>query len=260
VASNHALATAFYGAKLGLAVTLLLAPEPAGARTRSMLLAMRGLGAELRLGSGDDQRDVARLEARSELANSYVIPTGGSSAVGNLGYVLGAFELAAQVRAGALPEPARIYLSGGTLGSAAGLSVGLALVGLRSELVVVRASSRSRANPLVLSQAIAKTRGLAGVDDVRNLDVKVRLEERFYGRGYAEPSAAGKAAAELARRHAGLELDGTYTAKALAALRADAPSIAERPVLFWHTFDARIPPTRSVTPAELPVALRGYAG
>ena len=65
------------------------------------------------------------------------VPTGGSGPAGNLGFVSAAYELAEQVRAGALPEPESIYVAVGTGGTQAGLTLGLRLAGLRSRLLGV---------------------------------------------------------------------------------------------------------------------------
>ena len=65
------------------------------------------------------------------------MPPGGSSARGQLGFVSAGLELAEQVRAGELPEPAELYVAVGTGGTLAGLVAGLALAGLRTRVVGV---------------------------------------------------------------------------------------------------------------------------
>jgi 1-aminocyclopropane-1-carboxylate deaminase/D-cysteine desulfhydrase-like pyridoxal-dependent ACC family enzyme len=65
----------------------------------------------------------------------------------------------------------------------------------------------------------------------------VRIVADQLGAGYAEPTAAGRAAAELFRAHAGLELDLSYGAKAFAAVVAEAPKHRGRVVLFWISGD-----------------------
>ena len=71
-------------------------------------------------------------------------PVGGSSALGSVGWVGGGLEIAAQVAAGELPTPDRIYVALGSGGTAAGLLVGLRLAGLPSEVVAVRHSQNGR--------------------------------------------------------------------------------------------------------------------
>jgi hypothetical protein len=68
----------------------------------------------------------------------YFIGPGGSSPLGTLGYAAAALELAEQVHAGVLPEPAAIYVPLGSGGTAAGLLLGARLGGLASRVCAVR--------------------------------------------------------------------------------------------------------------------------
>jgi D-cysteine desulfhydrase len=58
----------------------------------------------------------------------------------------------------------------------------------------------------------------------------------WIGAGYGHPTPEGDAAAAVARRD-GLELDPVYTAKAVAALRAESAAgrLGPGPVLYVHT-------------------------
>jgi hypothetical protein len=58
------------------------------------------------------------------------------------------------------------------------------------------------------------------------------------GEGYAVPTSESQAAVALAAAH-GLHLETTYTGRALAALAADAGTLAGKTVLFWNTFSSR---------------------
>ena len=64
----------------------------------------------------------------------YVIPLGGSSPMGAMGYVNAGLELAAQIAAGEIPPPSRIYLALGTMGTAMGLLLGLKAAGVKTNL------------------------------------------------------------------------------------------------------------------------------
>jgi 1-aminocyclopropane-1-carboxylate deaminase/D-cysteine desulfhydrase-like pyridoxal-dependent ACC family enzyme len=258
--SNHALATAFHARRLGLACTLVLLPEPRSEHVRRHLLAAHGLGASLIAGTRADREDPARLIAR--LGEHYVIPQGGTSPLGNLGYVGAGLELADQRARGELPVPRRIYMAGGTTGAAAGLYVGLRAGRLGSELVVVRASGRGTANDARLAREIDVTaQRLRALDptspSVRADARSVRVDHRAAGDGYAIPSEEGARAAALARELGALTLDSTYTAKAFAALVRDAPSLRGEDVLFWNTYDAREVAT-DAEPGDLPASFRRY--
>jgi D-cysteine desulfhydrase len=263
VGSNHALATAVHARRVGLGCHLVLLPEPPSEHARSHLLAEHHLGARLHAGRRPDLSDLeAARERHAPSEAPYVIPPGGTSALGNVGYVNAGFELAAQVAAGRLPEPDAVYAAAGTTGTAAGLYVGLRAAGLSSRLVAVRASSRGTATRARLEAEVVATVALLRRHDpsfppVRVEDGRLELEHRFAGRGYAQPSRAGEAARRVAARH-GIELDPTYTAKAFAALRARGRAHAGEVVLFWNTFDPREVGHGEVSPGDLPGPFRAY--
>src|SRR5439155_6166400 len=67
----------------------------------------------------------------------YLIPPGGTSPLACLGHVNAALELREQIDAGLLPPPDFIFVPLGSLGTAAGLTVGCALAGLTARVVGV---------------------------------------------------------------------------------------------------------------------------
>jgi len=179
-----------------------------------------------------------------------------------MGYVGAAFELAAQVRAGFLPEPDRIVVAAGTGGTAAGLVAGGRLAGLASRVVAVRVFDAVVANRHVIAaQARAVVRRLRHLDptlpdvtvDADDLDVDPRWFGGMYGRPTPEAERAVREGAP------GLALETTYTGKAFAACLAhcrDAP--AGQVVLFWHTHNAVAFPCASSD--ALPPSLQALLG
>jgi D-cysteine desulfhydrase len=256
VASNQALATALYGKQQGFSVTLLLLSQAPSAEAREHLLAEHALGARLELlGAVGDENAALERRARRD-PESYVIPAGGTTPLGDTGFVNAGFELAAQVKAGVLPEPDFVYLPLGTGGSAAGLAVGLSVAGLRTRVVAVRvATERYGTHAKLMSEAKRVSDYLHGLDATfpdRALEPdRIRVENGFVGRGYAVPSAEGGRAQKLAEKH-GIVLDATYSAKTLAALMANAEGIRKNVVVFWLTYDARRVPSAGVDYRELP--------
>ena len=260
--SNHALATAVHARRVGLQAHLILLPEPPGAHVRSHLLAALNAGARLHAGTRADRDDPALAITRFARGEApYVIPPGGTCAIGDLGYVDAAFELAEQIAAGDLPAPDVLYVAAGTTGTAAGLWVGLNAAGLRTRVVAVRASGRITANRSRVTAEVSATaallRGFRSGFVATPLDARFEIEDGFVGEGYARRTDAGRRASE--RVGGELELDPTYTEKAFAALIARAPSHAGESVLFWHTFDPRRPPIGGARVRDLPRGLRGYA-
>ncbi len=166
-----------------------------------------------------------------------MIPPGASSALGTLGYVAAGLELATQVSRGKCPSPRRVYVALGTGGTAAGLAVGLALAGLKSEVVAVRVATRAVGNYAYLNMLARRsinllTRAAIGIT-VPKLNIKI--DHRFIGPGYAHVTREAHDAVEYCQR-VGVSLDTTYTGKAFAALLTDRraePNIG--PLLFMNT-------------------------
>src|SRR5690606_36517975 len=80
------------------------------------------------LAVGEDEAVVAEV-VRAEAAagrTAYVIPVGGSSAIGAIGYMTGTEELVGQLRAMGV-APARLYFASGSRGTQAGLTLGAKL-------------------------------------------------------------------------------------------------------------------------------------
>jgi D-cysteine desulfhydrase len=243
--SHHALATALYGRQQGFHVTCVLFPQPLTAHVYDVLLGIAAAGAELRftrrLTGVPFALRRAWWQARTE--GACIVPPGGSSALGTLGYVEAALELDAAIRAGECPAPSRIYLAAGTLGTAAGVAVGLALAGRRIPVYAVRITSQlvtnERALRTLVRGALALLQpGAEPQPDVDTVLAEVHLRHDQVGEGYGRETAAGRAAV-AAFAAAGLQLDATYTAKAAAALLADPGG--SPPPLFWHTLSARAP-------------------
>lgn len=234
--SHQAVATATQAARLGLACTLLLAPERADAYVNDHLARDRAAGAIIeRVASV--QLGLARAGSLARGRGAVVIPPGGSSPLGNAGFVRAGLELGEQVRLGLLPAPEHVFLALGTMGSAVGLLLGLAVAGLRPEVVLVRASNPTTSSPAALAALLAATRGTLGALEpalVRARLPPCAIEARELGAGYAARTASSREAVRLAGRH-GLHLEPTYTGKALAALARRAREGALGRVLFWNT-------------------------
>jgi D-cysteine desulfhydrase len=243
--SNHALATALYAKKTGLSATLILFDQPPSSEVAENLLMDAAAGAELVYRSGYDAYDqtVASLRRHynsSEGVDPFIIPPGGSSPVGALGFVQAGFELRGQIERGVLPEPKAVYAPLGTMGTAAGLMAGLRAAGLATRLVGVRVTPAALADPEKFALLYGRiidllTASEPGFRDLHRAAADIALCNDFYEPGYGLASAAVNDAVTLLRETDGIILDHTYTGKAFAALCADAAHGAEGPLLFWNT-------------------------
>ncbi|MBN2529553.1 MAG: pyridoxal-phosphate dependent enzyme [Deltaproteobacteria bacterium] len=168
-----------------------------------------------------------------------ICPPGGTSPIGTLGYVVGALELAAQIAAGQLPVPAKIFVPLGTGGTSVGIAIGMAMAGLVTETVAVRVVPELALPKISLAWLMAGTLRLirkAGLNAPSKKDIRFSIRNGF-SKKYAVTNPAADNAMQLARQ-AGIELETTYSAKTMAALIADATGAARplEPLLFWQTF------------------------
>lgn len=268
VGSHHALATAVYARARGLPVTLCLAPQPLTAHVREVLLLDLALGARLvfvpHLALIPPALLAQRLRRREE--RPFVVAPGGSSLLGSLGYVSAALEVARQIREGEAPVPHRVQVPCGTMGTAAGLAVGFALAGLRVRVRAVRVVPRLVAGEVRLRRLVAgvlrflRERGVA-TPRARTVHGLLEMDHDQVGRGYGHPTPQAARAVERFRG-SGVELDGTYTAKAAAAFLAAADREPDRTHLFWHTLGA-LPGEEIVPrsdPEDLPSRFRRLLG
>ncbi len=270
--SNHALATAVYGRREGFEVTSILLPQPVTRATGRNLRFAVASGARVVPVGGElgAARAVGLRIARDLVGTGRppgIIPPGGSTPRGTLGFVNAALELATQIEAGVLPRPDVIVCPSGTMGTSIGLAVGLQLAALPIE---VRAfdvagapyTSARKATRLFDQVARLLVRADASVG-------RLRLDPRYYtlrhdqlGRRYAEWTSAGVAAMKLARARGDLELEGTYTGKAMAGLMSDAGNgdLTGKRVLFWHTYNAHDfdDAIEKTGPEQVPAGFRRY--
>lgn len=264
VGSHHALATAVYAPRHGLAAVLMLLPQSRSEDVREVLLASHARGAELVMaGSMKRARRLAEARRAADPDGVAILAAGGSEPLGNVGFVSAGIELADQIARGELPEPDVVYLALGTMGSAIGLDIGLVAAGRPLPIVAVRASSRPISTWKKLSRMHADTVAFLRKRDPSFPEVTLDpdrfvVEDHHLGKGYAEPTMAGRAALKLGAEH-DVALELTYTAKAFAALRVAAKSeLRNKRVLFWQSHAARRLDVSEVEPTSLPAAFRGW--
>ena len=242
--TNWGLATALYGREHGLATALALVDQPLDDHVRAQLARLEASGARIHRTHTKARTVVALpwLLARNARGGRlpYLLPAGGSSAVGALGYVEAALEIAAQVEDGSLPEPAHAVVAVGTGGTAAGLALGFQLAGMRTRVLGVVVNDQLRLDPPALARLAQRSAKLlqrrgAELGPLRLEPDMLDLTRDQLGAGYGHRTEAAERASALAAED-GLTLDPVYTAKAMAgllALRADGR--LDGPTLFVHT-------------------------
>lgn len=243
IGSHHCLATCIWARELGMNPGVLHFPQPTTPHVQKNIRALSTTrpGVHLLAREGGLSGEVFGKRLREWLAEHkdvYYIPGGGSSAVGALGYVNAALELVAQVDAGEAERPDVIYVAAGTCGTLSGLLLGFALAAFDVHVVGVRVVDDWIANTATVERLYDGSRELlagAGVESPPFDSSSLTIDERFFGPDYGVPTSEGIAARELVGRKEGLTLEPTYTAKAFAAIVADAPNLGDRAVLYWHT-------------------------
>ena len=244
--TNHGLATAIYARREGLDCVLALADQPRDEHVERQLERLRAAATRVYL-TGSARRTalaVPYLAVRHAQLRPprppYLLPPGGSSPLGAVGFVEAALELAAQVEAGELPEPRAVVIALGSGGSAAGLAAGLALAGLRTEVHAVLVNDQLKLTERTVTRLARRTLALLGR---RGVDViveprPVRVIEGFMGAGYGHATPEAGEAQRLAAEAEGLQLDPVYTGKTLAALLAGAAGAG--PTVFWNSNNGRV--------------------
>lgn len=249
--SNHALATAVYAQKLGLKCINILLAQPNARYVRRNLLLSHVCGAEIHHYKNETAAYIptfimlfGRLFKHGKFP--YLIPPGGSSPTGVMGYVNAGFELTKQVAKGLLPEPDHVIVPLGTMGTAVGLLIGLRAAGLSTRVVSVRVVDDKFANREKFTKLFRKTLALVHSLDpsfpqVKIADDDVDITHDFFGEQYARFTEQGMSAVNLVEKCEGIKLEGTYTGKAMAALidRIRNYGLNNKVTLFWNTYNAR---------------------
>lgn len=234
VHSNHAFVTALAAKSLGLDAVLVLYGKE---RLKGNYLLDKLMGIETRVYDVERTSELWPIaqrvaeELRNEGKKPYLIPAGGASPVGTLGYVRAAGEIYSQMRQLGVEFDSVVDAvgSGGTL---AGLLLGSTIIDAPWQVIGIDVGGfveelNERVKNLALEAA-----GLMGL----SIDVP---EPRIYDYGFGAYGKIVKEVAELIRfvgTSEGIILDPVYTGKAFYGLidLAEKGKLGES-VLFIHT-------------------------
>jgi len=254
--SNHALQTAAAARKFGFDVRCVLygaSPSPVAAKTGNVLLhdLLDTPIRWVRMQEGETRREQAlrrgMLEeagiAMGEGRSVYRIPTGGSTAVGALGYVRAVQELRAQLAAGDAERVRAFYFASGSGGTHAGLVAGawmanwpVRCVGAEVDPIPPGPDGISPFQRAIVTLT-QETAALLGMNRQVDYD-DIELDSAYTGPAYGAETEEGRDATRLLFRTEGILLDPVYTAKAFAAMLGAVRSGAysrDDTMLFWHT-------------------------
>jgi L-cysteate sulfo-lyase len=247
IQSNHVRQTAAAAARMGMACEIILEARTGSEATdyngSGNVLLDRLLGAAIRTVPGGSDMNAALEETaqgvRDRGGRPYVIPGGGSNAVGALGYADCARELVVQADAMGLKID-RIVTATGSAGTQAGLVAGLAVIGADIPVlgIGVRApQAMQEANVFKLAQETCALLGQEG----RVTREMVSANCDYVGAGYGLIDQAVIDALKLAARTEALILDPVYSGKAMKGLidLCAKGAFKGETVVFLHTGGAQ---------------------
>src|SRR5450830_657296 len=213
IQSNHVRQTASLAAKLGLGCVALL-ENPTGTEDPTYL--------------GNSNR------LRSNGKKPYLVPIGGSNALGALGYVRAGLELAAQIEDSGI-EFTAVVLASGSAGTHSGLALALSEVLPQLPVIGITVSRTEEAQLPKVQGLAERTAELLGVDIPEAF--KVILWDEYFGPRYGEPNAGTLSAVKLLASQEGLLLDPVYAGKAMAGLLdgIGRQRFEDGPLIFLHT-------------------------
>lgn len=175
-----------------------------------------------------DQREATMNQVAEQLAESgsrpYLIPIGGTNALGSSGYVTAAQEIEQEM------PGAVVACAVGTGGTQAGLTVGLGSHDRVLGFDVGALPDLAERVPVVIEQTAALL-GAPAPSGTWRVDASTATAP------YGAPTEQTRAAIELVARASGLVLDPVYTGRAMAGLirQCQEGSVPDAPLVFLHS-------------------------
>lgn len=222
--SNHARQTAAAAARLGLRCHILLEDRTGSTdpnyvdNGNVMLDHLHGATVEHRPGGADMQAEMEAVAARlaSDGARPYVIPGGGSTPLGALGYAHAALELVSQSAECGLRIDHLVHATG-SAGTQAGLVVGLQALNSPIQLLGIGVRAPRERQETMVHDLGRRTWDLLGLRGELPREAVVANCD-YVGGGYGVPTPGMLEAVRLLARTEGILLDPVYAGKGMAGL------------------------------------------
>jgi D-cysteine desulfhydrase len=235
VQSNHCRQTAAAAARLGLDCTLVLTGALPGQPSANLLLdTLFGVEIVNVPNRGDRDRVLEETYEEKLLTGKkpYLVPYGGSSPTGVLGYVFAVQELLDQDI-----KPDWILFGSSSGGTHAGLTLGARLFRYHGRVLGISIEESEDWLKQNVSELASETSELLG-DRIEIAPADIHANDEYCRAGYGVLTDAEREAVSLFARYEGLLLDPVYTGRAAAGLvdliRKKYFKQGET-VLFWHT-------------------------
>lgn len=236
--SNHARQTAAVAAKLGLDCSLCLRGHKPATRVGNLLLDDL-LGAKVYFAGDRTREEIAQelvIKLQNEGKKPFLIPVGGSTGLGAIGYVLAMQEALDQLKEKNL-QVGTMVVASSSGGTQAGLALGAALFGYRGKVLGMSIDESVES----LTRIVTRLVNAAGEildEEPSAASTRVHVNADYLGGGYAVVGDLEREAIRLVARAEGLLLDPVYTGRAMGGLidqiRKGVYSKTDK-ILFWHT-------------------------
>jgi L-cysteate sulfo-lyase len=222
--SNHARQTVAAAARLGMHCHILLedrtgSTDPSYTDNGNVLLdRLHGATVERRAGGSTMQAEMEAVAARLTDAGRrpYVIPGGGSTPLGALGYANAALELVNQATERGLRIDHLVHATG-SAGTQAGLVVGLQALNSPIQLLGIGVRAPREKQESMVHDLGRRTWDLLGLRGELPREAVVANCD-YVGDGYGVPTPGMVEAVTLLARTEGLLLDPVYSGKGMAGL------------------------------------------
>lgn len=261
--SNHCRQTAAAAARCGVDCILILTSSSATTKiprptvmedhhpedlvnsakppTGNLLLDML-LGAELVLASSQEREFVLQQtfqKAWDEGRRPYLIPYGGSNAIGAAAYVNAIKEMLEQCQQSSfnLPAPDWIVFPSSSGGTQAGLVLGAGIFGYDGQILGISVDEKASILQERVAGLATETADFLG-EKMTYSSEDIIVNADYLGDGYGVMGEPEKEAVRLFATYEGLLLDPVYTGRAAAGLIDLIRSgffYDEQTILFWHT-------------------------
>jgi D-cysteine desulfhydrase len=239
--SNHARATALAAAKVGLKSHLVLR-DSAGGDIDGNLFIDRLVGAEVSFITSQQYEQVNDMmhhlaeDYAQKGVKAYVIPEGGSTALGCLGYVVAMDEICRQMKTLRI-EFDHVISAVGSGGTLAGMLLGKSAYGLKAQIHGVNVCDDAPYFQERISNIIREAKRKFGFD-LKLQKKDINIIDGYVGKGYGLNRQEEIELIKLVARTEGIILDPVYTVKAMFGLRDQIRKgrfTKSEKVLFWHT-------------------------
>lgn len=249
--SNHAMQTAIAARKFGLKPILYLV-DVLGEKIdfpRSNMLLDKILGAEIKIIEMKDSEGEfeamyrAQEESKKYAAEItenekqyYLIPPGGASPLGSLGFVDAYLEMKKQEFEKNL-NFSHIFHPTGTGGTLAGLSAAKLYLEDQIQIHGINVSHKEEGYRQEIADLANQSLKLLGLE-IQAAAENIKVDSNYVGPGYEIPTEAANRAIKIFAENEGIFFDSVYTGKGAAGLLdyLEKGKIKQgSDILFWHT-------------------------